>query len=248
MEKSLLNKKLLRRYLQDRSGHFAVWFALMAVPMLLSVGVVLDMNVAHKKKTKLKAALDATALATVTKQNVTEAERKDYATKFFSQTFSDASDFDFKVISAIGDKVEVAASGFSPVTLSRAMGRNGLLVSDESTAELTRSKVVCILTLNPDGMRSFSVTNGSTFNSPTCAVQVNSSHSKALQVDKTSKAAASNFCVVGGVEGTVSPYANTECSKLEDPYKSLRAPESGTCISLGIKKNNTGSRYLLRRY
>ncbi|NNE58733.1 MAG: hypothetical protein HKN36_11560 [Hellea sp.] len=228
----------LTRYKADKSGQFAVMFSLFAIPLMMAVGIVVDLNVAQKNKTQLAAALDATALAAVTKQNVTEAERINYAETYFAGAFEGAADYDFKVVSAKGDTVEVAATGFSPVTFARAMGRKGLKIREKSTAVLTRTKVVCILALNPNGMRTFSVTNRSTFESPTCAVQVNSNHSRALQVDKTSSAIAADFCVVGGVEGTVSPYANTECSKLDDPYKSVRAPASTPCISLGIKKKD----------
>ncbi|NNE58732.1 MAG: hypothetical protein HKN36_11555 [Hellea sp.] len=222
----------LRRYRKDRSGHFAVWFALLGLPLLASASYVIDYNRALDTKADLKGALDAAALAAVSKQNISESERAIYAQDYFNENFAKANEFKLSIDNRSAKKVQLSATGRSPVTIAAALGIKDIVVSEDSSAIVTSENVVCVMTLNPDGRESFSVYSGARFRSPTCAVQVNSNHPEAAYVSSDSSAVAKDFCIVGGGSGSFSPYINTECSPLQDPYINKVAPAAGPCVSL----------------
>jgi len=148
--------------------------------------------------------------------------------------------FNISVQNSSAAKVELSAEGMMPVSVSGALGFKGIHVEESSASVLTKKNIVCILTLNPDGKESFSLTQGAVFDSPNCSVQVNSNHKDAAYVDGTSRAFAKDFCVVGGAKGMFSPYVNTECSVINDPYANVTPPASGPCINLaGVVKGQT---------
>ncbi|GJD71269.1 pilus assembly protein TadG-related protein [Methylobacterium gnaphalii] len=56
-------RDVLRSFRSDQSGVFAVWYALMAVPLLVAAGAGLDMMRAVQLRSELQSAADAAALA-----------------------------------------------------------------------------------------------------------------------------------------------------------------------------------------
>ncbi|GJE57358.1 TadE/TadG family type IV pilus assembly protein [Methylobacterium thuringiense] len=56
-------RQTLGRFWRDRSGVFAIWFAVMAIPMMLMAGAGLDMMRAVQLRAELQAAADSAALA-----------------------------------------------------------------------------------------------------------------------------------------------------------------------------------------
>jgi len=230
------------RYCRNTSGQFAVWMGVLALPLLMATTFAMDFYSAQRSATQIKAALDAAALAAVTNQNISDKERGEYATKHFNTNFKDSENFTMTVVDSSSEHVELNAVGLIPVSISGALGFEGIHVNETSAAELTRESIICVMTLNPSGERSFEVTGGSTFNSPSCAVQVNSTDKNAAVVDQASRAVAKDFCVAGGASGAYSPYANTECSAVEDPYINRTPPPSGTCVDIDKKLIKTSSK------
>ena len=227
--------KVLRNFITDTSGHFAIWTAIMAVPLLGLTTFVLDYHAAQRIEQELKGALDATVLATVANQLFTEKEKNAFADKYFAQNFAHAKDFKLQTDVPREGEFEITASGNHATTISAVFGIKDIPISQKSRAAVTRENVICILTLNPDGENSFHVYRNSEFNSPNCAVQVNSSHKDAAFVDNTSKAVAKDFCVTGGARGHFQPYANTECTPVKDPYADHVAPKPDKCKNTPAK-------------
>lgn len=224
-------RRTFKAYKANEKGQFGVWIAVAAFPVIMTVSLAVDFTSAEKTRSELATALDSAALAAVTNQAITEDARRAYAAEYFNENFADSKHFKLTVNNASDDRVELSAEGYEPVTVGRAAGINGLPLSESSTAILTKSDVICVLTLNPDGEDSFVVEGGSEFLAPTCSVQVNSIHESAARVEPMSKAIAKSFCTVGGFSGGFSPFVNTECSGVADPYANLLAPEPGVCIS-----------------
>lgn len=227
-------------YIADTQGQIAVWFAVMALPLLAGTSLVLDQTQATRIRVELSSALDHAALAAVLDQTLSTSERGVTARRYFEENFSQSDTFELNVVESGAERVELNANGFIPASLSSALGREGFRVSDKSVSVLTQGGTVCVLALDPSGKGAFRVQLGSTYESPDCSVQVNSSHEQAAIVDGASRSVAKYFCVTGGASGAFTPPANTECGEVKDPYADLIAPESGPCTydkKLKLKSN-----------
>ena len=55
-------RKLLRSYKDDISGNFAMMFTLMSVPLLIGVGMAIDVSRLQSFESKLQDAVDAAAI------------------------------------------------------------------------------------------------------------------------------------------------------------------------------------------
>lgn len=226
--------KLFNSFLKDTRGQFAVWFAIIGLPMAAGVTYSIEHLNARDTKTELIAALDAAALASVLNQQLTPTEREAFAQNYFSENFHGSKAFTLEVRDAAADRVELYAKGSIETSVAGAFGVNTILIAGESVALKTIENTICVLTLNPDGDDSFLVEKGSDFSANGCSVQVNSKHPFAARVDNASYASAKSFCAHGGTVGLFSPYANSECSIVLDPFVSLVPPAPLPCNGLGL--------------
>jgi len=217
--------------LRDTQGQFGLWFAIAAMPILLTITVALDMTNAGRKRVALQSAVDNAALAAAANQAITDAERKQFTTDHFDQHTNILGKIDFSVNDASNRRVALEAYTPVEMTLGRAVGMNDFGVKVDAVAEVTEGEVVCIMALDPSGERTFEVTGGAKFAAETCSVQINSKHERAAIVDHGGEATAKDFCTTGGAIGKYIPYMNTECAAIKDPYENLRAPQAGPCFS-----------------
>lgn len=228
-----MKKFSLVSYLRDKSGQFAVWFAIIGLPMTAGVTFSIEYLNARDIKTELSAALDSAALAAVLNQQLNVTERAQFARDYFEDNFEGASAFTLEVKDSSALRVELAAKGVTKTSVSGAFGITQIGISDDVVAVKTEENVICVLTLNPDGADSFLVENGSIFQAMGCSVQVNSSHANAARVDNRSSATAPSFCAHGGTLGMFLPFANSECRIVPDPYINLVPPPPLPCNGLG---------------
>ena len=56
---------LLKAFRRDESGQFAVWTALLGVPMIMGVGIAIDMENKNRRAQMLTSALDTASFAAV---------------------------------------------------------------------------------------------------------------------------------------------------------------------------------------
>jgi len=225
------NTPFVRKFVKDDAGHVAVIFALAVIPLLVVTTAALDHHESTRYQTHVKAALDGAVLAAASNQVVTESERAELAKQFFWDNISDYPErVNLDIVESGSDRVELAATVTLPTTLLALTGRKSFSVKSESAATVTRGGVVCMMTLDNDQERSFEVTGGAVFEADTCAVQVNPTHAKAAVIDHGGRARASDFCVAGASTGPFEPHVNSECGVMDDPYKNLRAPDTGECV------------------
>jgi len=225
-------KPKMQGLITDQSGQFSLWLGIAALPLLALTTFVIDITSVENKKASLKGALDAAALAAVSNQSLTQDERRLYASEHFNANFEDANLYKLTIEMNSDDQIDLIAEGKSPTMVAGAVGFSDIGIRVESSAIITREHIICLMTLNPDGAESFSLFSGASFNSPNCAVQVNSSHAEASYVDGSSTAIAKDFCITGGAIGNYKPFANTQCAPVADPYADKTAPPSGTCVDL----------------
>ncbi len=224
--------KLLKRFIRDESGNFAVIFAVSALPIMLITSAALDMRYAERVDNNLQDALDKAVLAAVANPNLTGTQRQAYAAEIFNKNF------DSKSKAILSYPIETNPAVFSlagevnvPSTLGAMVDIKTIAVDAVSSAILEESGSVCVLSLAPDGANRVSFADNAAFSAPNCTVQVNSNSDMALTNQSTIAPDASGFCAVGSGRGQFSPPHNSECAPVPDPYKDLTQPSDTRCLS-----------------
>ncbi len=219
----------------SESGQVAVFLALLAIPVLVTVSVAVDSQRNSALEARLSSALDNAALASIANQTLTDQARAEAARTYFQENIgSQADKIDFQVMESTAERVTLEATADLKTSFMHLVGKETSRVKDSSSAEVTEGDVICMLALDPDGERSFEVTGGARLTSPNCSVQVNSSHQKAAIIDHGGEARSKDFCVTGGAQGKFEPFVNTECRSVEDPFIDIMPPTSGACMDSDI--------------
>ena len=236
--------RLTRKYSKDQRGQFAVIFALIAMPLIVAVAYVSDLTYAGKVKAELKGSLDSAALAAVINQKFTEGERAKFATNHFNENFELSDTFKLDVVNASAERVELAATGSFPSYIGAITGNDKFEINASAASVLTEENIICMLALDPDGEGALTVSGDGNIFASNCAVQVNSTHDRAAIVESGSSVNAKSICVSGGATGRYSPFVNTECSRIEDPYASKKFVDDQPCTFTQRIKNNQSAQSL----
>ena len=230
-------KRGLSAEAHDIRGHVAVQFALVAFPLIAGTTFILDYQKAEVERANLQAALDSAVIAAVNNDDLTLLEKEALAIDVFNRNYSGKLDIDLRS-TAEENRVELSASGLSPVSVAAALGVDGIEVFQKSIAETAEENVICVLSLAEDGAERIKFGGNLSFEAPTCSVHANSTNSKAILSESTIVPVAKSFCTVGGAKGDFSPYAKGECRPIEDPYKDVKpATEDEFCL-MGVRDGN----------
>ena len=207
-------------YLKNESGQVAVITAIAAIPLLLGVSLAIDSHVSDRARVRMQAALDNAAIAAISNQTITVAERTDNAETRFFANMSEGEQVKFRAKSS-ERRIDVVGSVVVDRLLGGIIGEDTVQINASSAAEVVKGSTVCMLALDPNSNRSFEVTTGAKLQA-NCAVQVNSVEKQASIVDHGGVASAESFCIGGGAFGEHEPFVNTECATLDDPYKFMK--------------------------
>lgn len=217
-------------YLKNTHGNFAVQFALLGLPLVVTTTFVIDYASANAEEVNVKTALDAAVIAAVNNDALSVTEKESYAETHFKENYS--GDIKFKLApKATEDRVELSAFGLSPVTVAEALGLKGIEIFEKSAAATASENVICVMALDRTAANSITFENGVLFQAPNCSVQANSSSPSAIVSKATKTPISKSFCAVGGVEGKFAPYGKGQCQLIEDPYKHVRPALTGSCVS-----------------
>ena len=216
-DRMMFTGRKTRRFLIDESGQVAVITAISAIPLLLGVSLAIDSHVTDRSRVRIQAALDNAAIAAISNQTITVAERTDNAETRFLANMSEGEQVNFRAKSS-ERRIDVEGSIVVDRLLGGIIGKDTVQINASSAAEVVKGSTVCMLALDPNSNRSFEVTTGAKLQA-NCAVQVNSVEKQASVVDHGGEASAESFCIGGGAFGEHKPFVNTECSTLDDPYK-----------------------------
>ena len=80
-------QNFFRRFIGDQRGNFAIMFALAAIPIIMAAGAAIDISRAYVVETRLKAALDAAALAVGGTTGKTNAQLQVIAQNYFNANY-----------------------------------------------------------------------------------------------------------------------------------------------------------------
>ena len=217
-------QRMLKRFVKEESGQFAVMAAVMAVPLVLCVGIAIDTAYIHNKSTTLQTSLDSAALAAVIPGNLDNEQRAAYAKEVFEHNYQDPYPVDVKVV-ASADRVDIQGVVEKETLFMGLGGTNKVTQRLRAAAIKTVEDVVCIMTLNESARGSLTFEKNARINAPSCSIQVNSTDQNALIAAGNYKPNAQRICVHGGVNGNVGANAQANCSALPDPYAHVQVPK-----------------------
>jgi Flp pilus assembly protein TadG len=155
----------------NKRGNTAIMFALSAIPVVAAIGCVVDYSYASMIKTKLQAAADAAAVATVSNNSPISATAKSmtgngavsggstYVQNFFGSdttAFSGVSDTGTVTKSGMTVTATLTYSYNVPTTFLKVIGYSNIALSGSSTASVTLATYISFyLMLDVSGSMSF---------------------------------------------------------------------------------------------
>lgn len=230
-------RNFFQRFNHNTAGNIALVTAIGAIPIMLTCGFAIDMRKYGREETKLKAALDAAALASVLPSHLNDIERKAYAQSIFDDNYFGEQDVNLS-ITASPSTVRIEASADMISFMGGLGGVDSFEIKTLSQAELTRSDVICVLALDPTGAESLKFSDEAMFSSSSCSVQVNSYHSSAMVSTSRNHPNAKSFCVTGISRGHFTPFVKHDCTPVADPYENVPLPADGPCMNVRSLKGN----------
>jgi len=216
-------RRILRNYLNNESGQFALITAIFAVPLVICIGIAIDTAYIHNKSTTLQTSLDSAALAAVIPGNLNDQERETYAKEVFFHNYDEPFPVDVKVI-ASQSRVDIQGTVEKETLFMGIGGANSIRQRRKSAAIKTIEDVVCVMTLDESARGSLRFEKNALVQAPGCSIQVNSNDQNALIAAGNYKPNAKRICVHGGVNGNVGSNAQANCSALPDPYGHIDVP------------------------
>jgi len=221
-------RKTLSGFKGDQSGQVAVFFALMAVPLIAITSASVDYTNAVREKQAIKGALDAALIAAVNNNAIELSEKPAFAETHFRANYSGSVDV-VLTPSVEESAVSLVAGGEIKLTFGQLIGIKNPIVADRSAAIIASENTICVLALSTTEKDAVKIDGDLTYLSPRCTVHSNSSNKKSLVSKSSVTPRAKSFCTVGGAEGNFLPYSKGECKPIEDPYASVPAPYMTPC-------------------
>ncbi len=214
---------MIRKYLKDSSGQFALITAIFAVPLVICAGIAIDTAYLNKKSTGLQTALDSAALAAVIPGNLSDKEREDYAVEVFKTNYEESAEVEL-IVNATPARVDIQGT-IEQKTIFLGIGDNTLKSQNKAAAIKTVEEVICLMTLDRTARGSLTIEKNAAINAPGCSIQVNSDDQNAFIAAGNYVPSAQKICVHGGVNGNVGPNTQAQCSYVEDPYANIEGPQ-----------------------
>lgn len=222
-------KQTKRDYLNSSSGHFALWMAVIAFPLLVATSAVVDYRKAEANRASIKGALDTAVLTAVANNTITNTQKSDLAKEVFKANYVGTAELELDVVVSDG-RVEMDALGAVPTSIAKSVGFEKVDVSERSVAEMIRSNTICVLALAESGDEKLRFLGSTQFISPSCSVQSNSKSAFGVVSDSKTTPVAKSFCSAGGATGSFTPAIRGECRVIDDPYEVRTAPRAGACM------------------
>ncbi len=217
-------------------GSVVSTFALSLVPIVGLVGAAVDYTAASSTRASLQATLDAALIAgakdgsanwTTTALNAFNANLNPKFANNVNPTFQLTS------TRAYAGSVTAAV----PSNFLGVLGVSAINIGVTGTATVPPSTgaYYCVMALNRTAQAALQLTGNAsiTINAPKCVIQVNSSSSRAVDMNGNTVIRAVENCFVGGVStvgnSSISPTADASCKPIPDPFANYPRPTVGSC-------------------
>lgn len=144
---------LLRKFWGDRRGNFATIFAIAAIPIVAAAGASVDISRAYIVETRLKAALDAAALAVGTSTGLSNEEVQELAQAYFDANYPASKIGVPGTISVTNSHttVDLSVSADLPTSIMSVVGIDSLKIGATSQVMRHGKKLEVVLVLDNTG-------------------------------------------------------------------------------------------------
>lgn len=230
------------KFLASKSGGFATYFAILAVPLMLAAGFSVDIGRKVNAGTELQDAADAASLAVVKMTTLSDAELTKEATKVFQANSEIGRTLKGLTISAkrvSPTRVQIAVTGDLPSAFMQIGGYPKMGMTLNSEAEMGGSAAAgpCITVL-ADMNQALLLNSGAKLDAPSCELHVHSQSNPAFIHNAGVKLDLAKLCVKGTKyinNGKAIPSLETGCAAAADPYagKFAEPSVSGSCVTSG---------------
>lgn len=215
----------------------------MAVPLLLGVGVAVDLANLQSAKSSLRDAAETAAVASARSFNTDNEARTERAHNMMSENFNTSS-FDAASVKMDIDltprRSTVEASTVMPTKLMSLLGQKQMNVSVKVAAE-TVLEPACVLVNSPSRSSAIKFQGHPTLDTQDCYVHTNSSSATSANAQGNPVLGDAEVCLNGGFSGKKwVPGPETECGTRQDPYFDIREPEVPPCDHNRFKISNRG--------
>lgn len=241
----------LKEYWWNNRASTAPIFALIAIPMVCTVGAAVDFGHASALRSSMQGALDSTSLQLV-EQIVNTGKVSDNPQTLFNALFTKPSVNNVSVGSSFSssdgtDTVSLSASGDVNAYFVKLLGAPTLHISTSSVAVAVNDYSGCVLALNSSANSAVSVGGTANVSLNGCSVYSNSNSATALDIGGSASLTADSIGAVGNVSTggsvTTTGAIRTGLSPLEDPYADTALPsfEGEPCkeTKLSVKSDMT---------
>src|SRR5690554_799477 len=146
-------RSLFGRFFSDQRGNFAIMFALAALPIMVAAGAAVDISRAYAVENRLKAALDAAALAVGGAPGKTNQQLQVIAQSYFDANYPTAKLGVPGVVSVTqsGNTVSLSVKADMPTTLMGIAGIKTLDIAASSQVTRMGKKLEVVLVLDNTG-------------------------------------------------------------------------------------------------
>jgi Flp pilus assembly protein TadG len=212
-------------FISDKTGGFAVYAAVLALPLLLTVGFGVDMGRKVNAASELQNAADAASLAIVKKTTLTNAELAEAAADIFyanSEIGRSLKNISISTKRLSAARVSVTVTGDLPTTFMQVGGypKMGITVQSESEMGGSSAASPCITVL-ANTSQALLLNSGANLNAPKCELHVDSTSNPAFIHNAGVKLDLAKLCVKGKQyinNGKTIPSLETGCKAKPDPY------------------------------
>ena len=143
-------QKTLKRFLTSTSGNFAISATVLAVPLILAAGLMVDMTTVSRSQNELQQAMDAAVLAVAREgETITNKQATDIARTYLEENY-DLVFGNLKVIRD-GTKVTIDANASTPMAFGSLLGYGDWTVQAASTADIAYASYEISLVLDTTG-------------------------------------------------------------------------------------------------
>lgn len=138
------------RLAADRRGNFAVFSGILAVPLVLSVGVALDLSTVYSTRASLQQAIDSAVLAVAREgTSISDAAARAIAEKFVAGNFD--PDVTRLNVARVGTEFTVGAETRAGIAFGALFGYDDVSVAVEAKAAIAYATYEIALVLDTTG-------------------------------------------------------------------------------------------------
>jgi len=232
----------VKGFCRNEGGGVAPLAAVLAVPLLASVGVAVDYNRVMATRTAMQASLDSTALA-LAKENsgsITSQQAQQTFTAILSRSDLKNASVVAQTATPNANSSSFSASATLDTPFLQVIGYSNLSITVSSVVYSSTAHTGCVLALNKTASNAIVMSGSTNVNLVNCALYGDSQSNTALVVSGGATLTALAVSVVGKTSISssnifVTDGISTNAASMADPYADLQVPAYSGCTDTNLK-------------